>query len=86
MSEQTPARLRALRWFSQRGTVRLFGAGDPSLQMVRRLLKHGLIETVSFGPLQFTGYRINQVGRQAVLDAQRKDGTAGRQGIPGRDN
>lgn len=66
----TKAQRKALTWFSERDGAALFGAGDPSLSMVRRLLKAGFVKIdghqASGGPFAFTRYAITPAGRAAL--------------------
>ena len=62
----TPAAKHALIWFINNGPMGLFGRGDPTLQMVRRLAKDGLIEALPTQMMQFVKYQITQKGRDAL--------------------
>jgi hypothetical protein len=59
----------ALAWFSLRESAHLFGVGDPSLTMVRRLCDAGLVAAVGREegrPFGFTRYAITDAGRKAL--------------------
>lgn len=70
----TKAERKALEWFAALGVpVAMFGAGDPSLAMVKRLHLRGLVNKVGreqgHGPFGFTQYAISAAGLLALSDA-----------------
>lgn len=65
----TKAQRKALLWFSQREHAHLFGAGDPTLTMVKKLKALGYIEDAGLhmaGRLPFSLYRISDAGRAVI--------------------
>ena len=68
----TRAQRRDLEWFAARTSAHLFGAGGPSLTMVRRLRDAGLVEIVGKEPgvFGFAKFAISEAGRRALTQEQ----------------
>lgn len=66
----TKAQRRALEWFVERGEpAHLFGAGDPSLTIVRKLRDRGLVAVMGQEPgkvFGFARFDITPTGRRAL--------------------
>jgi hypothetical protein len=69
MLKLTHDQRKALQWFAERGNASLFGRGDPTLLMVKRLRKMGLIFADGRDARGFTRYAITGAGR-AVLKGE----------------
>ena len=69
----TKAQRAALEWFGRNGRACMFGAGEPSLAMVRKLENAGLVETAGKEPgkvFGFTYYQLSAAGRAAIAKAE----------------
>lgn len=73
----TAAQRKALEWFAENSPTCLFGRGDPSLTIVRRLHDAGLLEIqgreAGRGIFGFSYYALSDAGRSALAA---KDGEA----------
>lgn len=66
----TKVQRRALEWFVERGEpAHLFGAGDPSLTIIKKLRDRGLVAVVGQEPgkvFGFARFNITPAGRAAL--------------------
>ena len=64
----TPAQRKALEWFREREKACLFGRGDPSMMMVKKLHAMGYLMTSGseHRPIGMTYYALSCLGRVAL--------------------
>lgn len=64
----TKAMGRDLEWFAERESASSFGPSDPTLTMVRKLLKRAFVQTIGQDPgvFGFVRYAITEAGRAAL--------------------
>jgi len=68
------ARLAALRWLAEKGTVSMFGRGDPPFSTIKWLRRAGYVESVDragekFGPFRLTAFSVSEAGRRILAGA-----------------
>jgi hypothetical protein len=71
MKKPTKAQRKVLEWFASNGKACLFGPGDPSLSMVKKMCGLGLIEYAGREPgklFAMTYFQISERGRAALSD------------------
>ncbi len=66
MGKLTKAQQSALEWFAKRDGSYLFGKGDPTMIMVKRLASMGLIERGKVKGSLLTLFSLSDAGRQAL--------------------
>ena len=72
IAQPTPAQIKALHWFAERGKQCMFGRGDPTLVMVRSLYSIGWLETTgreAHRVIGLTYYQLSPEGRAAISRA-----------------
>lgn len=73
----TPAQRKAVKWFVANGPAALFGRGDPSLQMVKKLHDMTILETqgtepgVRFGCVM---HGLTALGRAVAAELEGENG------------
>ena len=67
------ARIKALKWFFERGEVNLFPCREyaPSRHMRQKMLNDGQLQSRSAGDLTFTYYSLTNKGRRDLHEATR---------------
>lgn len=71
MAKLTKKVREALEWFDrQPGPVKLFGANDPSRQIIKRLADAGYLRRDIPAAFGMIGYQITPAGRTALVEGE----------------